>query len=65
MKKFRVILDSGNEFVMVCEDAEMTYSRATGKLANFKYIDCIKNRPLYIDVSKVAAVILEGVEDGE
>ena len=64
MTKIRVILDGGNEFVMECKKATMKHSNATGKLVAFEYIECTKNIPLYIDVSKVAAVIQEDAEDG-
>ena len=65
MAKIRVILDSGNEFIMVCKEAKMTYSKESGKLITFEYDSCTKNRPIYIDVTKVAAVIREDVQDGE
>lgn len=57
--KVRVIFDGGKEFTMECESAEMTRSTLTGELTNFEYNGCTKNRPLYLNLSKVIAVVEE------
>lgn len=58
-KKIRVILKSGNEFVIECEKMAATYSTITGELEKLNYEGCTKNRPLYLDMSQVSAVLQE------
>lgn len=60
-QKVRVILDNGNEFVMVCEKVTVTRHSTTGELIKFEYVGCAKNIPLYVNLSKVAAVIQEDI----
>lgn len=62
-QKIRIILNSGNEFVMECKKITARYSNASGELTSLQYEGCTKNIPIYIDVSKVTAVIQEEVAD--
>ena len=64
-RKIRIILNSGNEFVMECEKFAVRYSNISGGLTNLNYVGCTKNIPLYIDVSKITAVIQEEIANGE
>ena len=64
LQKIRIILDSGKEFVMECEKITARYSNTSGELTSLNYVGCTKNIPLYIDISKVTAVIQEKIADG-
>lgn len=64
MEKIRVILKSGNEFVIECEKMTATYSTITGELEKLDYKGCAKNRPLYLDMSQVSAVLHEDLKNG-
>lgn len=57
--KIRVILKNGKDFVMECESLTTKYSTATSELTSFRYDGCEKNRPLYLDLSQVVAVLQE------
>lgn len=60
-QKIRVILKSGNEFVVECKKVSVSYSTVTGTMTKFAYEGCKKNNPLYLDISQVAAVLQEEV----
>ena len=63
MAKVRVFLENGSQFVMECESATARFSKTTGELVSFLYERCTNNMPLYLDLSKVIAVVEEGPED--
>ena len=47
-EKIRVILKSGNEFVIEREKMTATHSTITGELEKLDCEGCTKNRPLYL-----------------
>ena len=63
-EKIRVILKRGNEFVIECEKMTATHSIITGELEKLDWEGCTKNRPLYLDMSQVSAVLHEDLKNG-
>lgn len=58
----RIILKSGNEFVMVCDELVCVHNKLDGTLTSIKYEGATSNIPLYIDMEQVAAVLQKKIE---
>lgn len=61
-KRIRIILKSGTEFVMTCENIECRYNKFDGELVGINYNGATTNIPLYLDLSHIAAVLQENSE---
>lgn len=61
----RVILKSGKEFVVVCDEFTCKYSGVTGGLTSCKYEGATQNIPLYLDMNQIAAILQEKIEAEE
>lgn len=57
--KVRFILINGSDFTVHCENAKIT--TVGGKITEYTLTNVTHNRPLYIDINQIAAVIDEGV----
>lgn len=60
-QSMRIILKRGNEFVVECDSMTAKRITETGQLTSIAYEGCTKNRPLYLDLNEVAAVLQERV----
>lgn len=60
-QKIRVILKSGSEFVITCDSFEGEKDRGTGELLSYFCEGITENRPLYLDLKQVAAILQEDV----
>ena len=58
MNKLRFIMKSGKSFTVLCENAKIT--SCEGELTQYSITGIKSNRPLYIRLDDVAAVIDEG-----
>lgn len=52
----RVILKSGAEFTVKCECVYLSRNE-NGKLKGFNFVGCSENKPAYLDVDDVSAMI--------
>ena len=57
MRSIRFILKNGCSFTVQCVEAEVTI--ADGEITGYKLSGIILNRPLFIDIEQIAAVISE------
>lgn len=64
-QNIRIILKSGKEFVVVCDEFTCKYSGVTGGLASCKYEGATQNIPLYLDMDQIAAILQEKIESDE
>lgn len=64
-QNIRIILKSGKEFVVVCDEFTCKYSGVTGGLASCKYEGATRNIPLYLDMDQIAAILQEKIESDE
>lgn len=53
----RVYLKSGQHFDICAEDVECKYKGLTGEFTSLKYTDAVRGAPLYLDITKVEAVV--------
>lgn len=60
-KKIRIILKNGSEFVITCDSFEGEIDRETGELFSFSCEGITENRPLYLNLKQVAAILQEDV----
>lgn len=60
-KKIHIILKSGSEFVITCDNFEGEMDRITGELVSYSCDGIIGNRPLYLNLKEVAAILQEKV----
>lgn len=51
----RVILKSGAEFAVKCE--EFTVKKTCGKMTGYDIKDIIENKPVYVDIDEIAAIV--------
>lgn len=56
--KVRFILINGHDFTVHCENAKIT--TVDGTITGYTLTNITHNRPLYIDIDQIAAVIDEG-----
>jgi hypothetical protein len=54
---FRVILKSGAEFTIKAAELELTRTTATNQLTGYKFTDITENKPCYLDINDVSAII--------
>ena len=64
-QNIRIILKSGKEFVVVCDEFTCKYSGVTGALTSCKYEGATQNIPLYLDMNQIAAILQEKIEAEE
>ena len=57
MHKIRVILKGGASFVLTCSDFVVTKNLAQNSLEKITYTDTTRNKPMYVDLSEVAAIV--------
>lgn len=57
MRRVRFILKNGCTFTVQCEEASVTV--CNGEITGYKLSGIIQNRPLFIDIEQIAAVIDE------
>ena len=57
MHSVRFILKNGCSFTVQCEEASVTVR--DGEMTGYKLSGIIQNRPLFIDIEQIAAVISE------
>lgn len=55
----RVILKTGSEFTMECDSVKVKFDTRTGACISFDYEGCTKNRPVYLNLPEIVAVIQE------
>lgn len=60
-KKIRIILKNGSEFVITCDSFNGEMDRVTGELLSFSCDGIIENRPLYLNLKEVVAILQEKV----
>lgn len=60
-QKIRVILKSGSEFTITCDSFEGEMDRGTGELFSYSCDGITGNRPLYLNLKEVAAILQEKV----
>lgn len=58
MNNVRFILKNGYEFVVKCENARVTTT--VGEITGYSLTGCTANRPLYVCLEQIAAIIDEG-----
>lgn len=64
MSKFIIVLKNGFSFDMDCENVIVTYSTLTCEASKINYEGCTHNIPIYLDVTQLAAVIQEEIDNG-
>ena len=57
MRRVRFILKNGCTFTVQCEEASVTV--CNGEITGYKLSGIVQNRPLYIDIEQIVAVISE------
>ncbi len=60
-QKIRIILKSGSEFVITCDIFEGKRDKITGELVSYSCDGITRNRPLYLNLKEVAAILQERV----
>ena len=60
-QKIRIILKSGSEFVITCDSFNGEMDRRTGGLLSYSCEGITENRPLYLNLEQVAAILQEKV----
>lgn len=58
MNNVRFILKNGCEFVVKCKNARVTTTM--GEITGYSLTGCETNRPLYVCLEQIAAIIDEG-----
>ena len=57
MRRIRFILKNGCEFTVQCKEASVTIF--DGEITGYKLSGIVQNKPLYIDIEHIVAVISE------
>ena len=57
MTAVRVYLTSGQHFDICAENVKCGYNGLTGELTSLKYTDAVRGAPIYLDITKVEAVV--------
>lgn len=57
MMTFRVILRNGIEFSVIAENLETSRNTLTGKLSSISFSNIKHNKPCYLDLDEVVAII--------
>ena len=57
MMTFRVILRNGTEFSVIAENLETSRNTLTGKLASVSFSNIKHNKPCYLDLDEVVAIV--------
>lgn len=60
-QKIRFILKSGSEFVITCDSFEGEMDGKTGELLSYSCDGITENRPLYLNLKEVVAILHERV----
>lgn len=64
MTVVRVYLASGQHFDTCAENVKCKYNSLTGELTSFNYTAAVRGAPIYLDVTKVEAVVQLSVDGG-
>lgn len=64
MTVVRVYLTSGQHFDICAENVKCGYNCLTGELTSLKYTAAVRGAPIYLDVTKVEAVVQLDVGGG-
>lgn len=59
MYKFRIILKSGTEIVIIADHIELSINNLTQEITRYKFTGIKGSIPLYINLSDVSAVLQE------
>ncbi len=62
--KFRIILKSGAEVIIIARDLKVSINNFTQEFVGYSFTGIKGAIPLHINVSEIAAVIQEDVENG-
>ena len=65
MTVVRVYLKSGQYFDICAEDVKCKYNGLTGELTSLKYTDAVRGAPIYLDITKVEAVVQLNADGGD
>ena len=57
MMTFRVILRNGVEFSVIAENLETSRNTLTGKLASVSCSNIKHNKPCYLDLDEIVAIV--------
>ena len=60
-QKIRIILKTGLEFTITCDTFNGEMDRITGELFSYSCDGITGNRPLYLNLKEVAAILQEKV----
>lgn len=61
MYKFRLIMKSGTEIVIIADHVELSINNLTQAITRYKFTEIKGSIPLYITISDISAVLQEEI----